>query len=112
MLVIYSLVPVALLAAFYSFVVRARLELGRWPVPMQPDPKNLPFAADHMEVVFWLFVFSLCCFVPWLLMTCFRKGLIPETRFFPTIAFLALPWLLVLAAFLLDPGSFVVWFLD
>jgi hypothetical protein len=112
MLVIYSFVPMALLVAFYSFVVRARLELGRWPVPMRPDPKSLPFARDHMDAVFWLFVFSLCCFAPWMLMACFRKQLIPETRFFPTLTLFALPWLLLAVACLLDPGRFVEWFLD
>ena len=112
MLVAYSLVPTSFLVAFSSFVVRARIELGRWPTPMQPDPKSLPFADTHMDWVFWLFVFTICCFVPWLLMLIFRKQWIPQTRFFPTIIVLCLPWLLVAVDFFLDPGGYVEWFLD
>jgi len=110
---LYSLVPAALLVALYSFVIRARFELGRWPTPMQPDPKSLSFptADTHMETIFWLGVGSLCCFLPWLLMICVRKQLIPTTRK-SRLALPALPWLLLLAALFLDPGSYVAWFLD
>ena len=109
----YTLVPVALLVALYSFFIRARFELVRWPTPMQPDPQDLssPTADTHMKVVFWLGVTSLCCFLPWLLTTCIRKQLIPTTRKV-WLAMLAMPWLLTLAVYFLDPGSYVEWFLD
>ncbi len=110
---LYSLVPVALLVALYSFVILARFELGRWPTPMQPDPQDLssPTADTHMKVVFWLGVASLCCFLPWLLTVCIRKQMIPTTRGF-WIVLLTLPWLLLLAVWFLDPGKYVEWFLD
>jgi hypothetical protein len=110
---LYSLVPLGLLVALYSFVVRARFELGRWPTPMQPDPKSLSFrtADTHMETIIWLGIASLCCFLPWLLTVCIRKQMIPTTRKF-WVALLALPWLLLLAVWFLDPGKYVEWFLD
>jgi hypothetical protein len=110
---LYSLVPFCLLVALYSFVVRARFELGRWPSPMQPDPKNLTFptADTHMDTIVFLGVASLCCFLPWLLTICIRKQLIPTTRRF-WIGLLTLPWLLFLIVWFLDPGKYVEWFLD
>src|SRR5687767_10731422 len=109
---LYSLVPLGLLIALYSFVVRARFELGRWPTPMQPDPKNLSFptADTHMDIVFWLGVASLGCFLPWLLTACIRQQIIPTRKSW--LALLALPWLLVFAVWFLDPGKYVLWFLD
>ena len=77
LLFVYSGVPLMLLAAFYSFVVRARIELGRWPTPMSPDPKDLSFADDHMWWVLCLFVLTICCALPWLLMMWFRIKLEP-----------------------------------
>jgi hypothetical protein len=110
---LYSLVPCAVLVALYSFVIRARLELGRWPTPMQPDPKNLSFpAADtHMETVFWLGAASVVCFIPWLLTVFIRKQVVPDTRA-SRLALLIGPWALLLAMLVLDPGRYVVWFLD
>jgi hypothetical protein len=39
--VILAAYPLAWLALLYAFVVRARLHLGHWPTPYQPDPKDL-----------------------------------------------------------------------
>ena len=110
---LYSLVPCALMVALYSFVVRARLELGRWPTPMRPDPKSLSFptADTHMDTVFWLGVASVGCFIPWLLTVFIRKQVDPVTRA-SWLALLIGPWLLLLAMLFLDPGSYVAWFLD
>lgn len=108
----YSLVPLGLLSALYSFVIRARFELGRWPTPMQPDPKSLSFptAGTHMDTVFWLGVASLGCFLPWLLTVCIRKQMIPRSR--KLLALLVVPWALLLTVLFLDPGKYVEWFLD
>ena len=110
---LYTLVPVALLAAFYSFVVRARMELGRWPILMEPDPKTLAFptAHTHMDTVALLGLAALCCFLPWLLTARMRKQVITTTKW-TTLGFLASPWLLVIAVLIFDPGSYVAWFLD
>lgn len=41
-------VPVAYLVLFYSFVLRARLTLGRWPYPDHPDPRYLGFDFHYL----------------------------------------------------------------
>ena len=110
---LYSLVPIGLLVALYSFVVRARFELGRWPTPMKPDPKSLSFSTvdTHMDTVCWFGVICLSCFIPWLLTVCIRKHVFLATRK-SWLVVLSLPWLLVLTAWTLDPGRYVEWFLD
>jgi hypothetical protein len=47
-------------------VILARAELGRWPTPMQPDPKSLSFptADTHMESIMGLAIFSLSLLLP------------------------------------------------
>ena len=112
LLVIYSLVPLSLLLVFYSFVVRARIELGHWPMPYTPDPKDLSFAREHMDLVFWLFTISVCCFLPWLLLAQFRIRLVPNSIFRPVSILVALPWILVPLAVVTDFGDYVTWFLD
>jgi hypothetical protein len=109
---IYSAVPLALLVAFYAFVVRARMELGSWPQLMVPDPKDLSFASTHMDTVFWLFVLTVCCALPWLLTAFLRVRLAPDGHHSRSITLLGLPWLLVLIVWFVDPGLYVMWFLD
>jgi hypothetical protein len=108
---IYAAVPVALLVAFYGFVVRARIELGVWPKPMTPDPKEMAIASD-MDVVFWAFVLAVCCALPWLLTAYLRVRLAPERRHSKPLLLLSVPWLCALALWFIDPGRFVEWFLD
>ena len=38
-------------AAFWLFVLRARLALGRWPFPYDPDPKDLGFFIHYYFLV-------------------------------------------------------------
>ena len=45
------LAPAGYLALFYSFVLRARLALGTWPLPYQPDPKALGFDIHYAAVL-------------------------------------------------------------
>jgi len=45
-------VPTASLLLFWSFVLRTRLALGRWPIPSNPDPKDLGFSL-HYWAWFW-----------------------------------------------------------
>ena len=42
--------PFLWLALLYSFVLRARLHLGVWPYPYQPDPKSLGFDVHHLAI--------------------------------------------------------------
>ena len=43
--------PAAWLLLFGLFIVRARLALGRWPAPYQPDPKDLGFDLHHGAIL-------------------------------------------------------------
>ncbi len=44
-------VPAVWLIAFGLFILRARLSLGQWPAPYQPDPKDLGFDFHYAAVV-------------------------------------------------------------
>ena len=46
-----ALVPLASQALFWSLVLRARLELGRWPYVYHPDPKDI--GAVHYMAYFY-----------------------------------------------------------
>jgi hypothetical protein len=46
-----ALSPMAWLLVFALFVLRARLALGRWPLPYRPDPKDLGFDYHYALVV-------------------------------------------------------------
>jgi hypothetical protein len=43
--------PILWFAAFWLFVLRARLALGRWPSPYDPDPKDLGFSIHYYFLV-------------------------------------------------------------
>ena len=43
--------PAAWLLLFGLFILRARVTLGRWPAPYQPDPKDLGFDLHHAAIV-------------------------------------------------------------
>ena len=45
-------VPPASLLLCGSFVLRARLALGRWPAPSDPDPKDLGFSVHYLITLF------------------------------------------------------------
>ncbi len=42
--------PLAFIVFFYSYVIRARLALNRWPMYNYPDPKSLGFD-EHYDFV-------------------------------------------------------------
>ena len=42
--------PMAWLLLFGLFIGRARVALGRWPAPYQPDPKDLGFDLHHAAI--------------------------------------------------------------
>ena len=43
--------PVGWLLLFGLFILRARIALGRWPAPYQPDPRDLRFHLHHVAIV-------------------------------------------------------------
>ncbi len=46
-----ALAPMAWLLLFGLFILRARVTLGRWPAPYQPDPRDLGFDLHHASIV-------------------------------------------------------------
>jgi hypothetical protein len=46
-----ALSPALWFAAFWLFELRARLALGRWPFPYEPDPKDLGFFVHYYFLV-------------------------------------------------------------
>jgi hypothetical protein len=43
--------PLVWLLLFGLFILRARVTLGRWPAPYQPDPRDLGFDLHHAAIV-------------------------------------------------------------
>ena len=107
-----SLVPVLWLIIVYSFVPRARLVLGYWPSPYQPDPKDLGFDWHYSAI--WVGIPAVIASAVWLLAlvlvrlrrhlrgAAYRLGLV-----FYTLTFAA--WW---CAWIFDPGRFFYWLVD
>lgn len=60
-IVVCAASPMLWLVLFYSFVCRARLQLGVWPRPYQPDPKNIGFELHHLAVYLGVLAMFLPC---------------------------------------------------
>ena len=107
-----ALVPVAGLVLLYSFAVRARLALGKWPLPYSPDPKNLGFAIHDGAVAVLLtaaiaspIAFGICLLAR--RSESFRGRPKALSMGLYTVGYAAL-WMLLVG----DPGSIVEWYLD
>lgn len=99
------------MAWLWSFVLRAYLQLGRWPAPYRPDPKSLGFDVHYLVVTFGLITF------PVVSLACVAGIIIARRcwRGFPMWRMLAFAVGCAALAFTLartDPGSFVEWFFD
>ena len=108
-----ALIPAACLCMFYSFVLRARFALGVWPEPYRPDPKSLGFEMHHgvVGVLLEAAFFSPIAFA---LLALVHQA-VPRLRSRPmgwAIVFFLAGYSVLWLALMLDPGSFVEWFLD
>lgn len=108
-----TLMPSICLVLFYSFVLRARLVLGRWPIPYQPDPKSLGFLFHHL--LNWLsfpalYLSTIAMFV----LFSFRINSVKIRGFNYSLAALIFTSSLILWLILFqsDPGQFWEWFTD
>ena len=107
-----ALTPTASLLLFYSFVLRARVALGRWPSVYNPDPKDL--GSLHHLVVFYSVLAALLS-VPLLFVVAvvawYRQ---PRMGWQFGFAFVLCIGVLVGSMYLyrLDPGGFSEWFID
>ena len=105
--------PWACLALFWSFVLRARLALGRWPTPCQPDPKDLGFDFHHLLVTLSLPVaISMTVMAGVLVLVAIAWRWERATRFGLGTLILCVGWAALILYAKLDPGRFVEWFLD
>jgi hypothetical protein len=109
-LAVVASVPMAWVAVFAAFVVRARFALGRFPTPYHPDPKQLGFHW-HMVAIHGLFFAALASFLvlPWAWSA--RHDLGSRARRF-CLPLYAAGWALIGLVMLVDPGRFFDWFLD
>jgi hypothetical protein len=105
--------PWAWLALFGSFVLRARLALGRWPSPYQPDPKDLGFDIHYMSTEIGLCVVAaapvLACV---LILYALFRGRTREVRYGLGALVLAGGWITLVLLARFDPGRFIEWFAD
>ena len=104
------LAPAGYLALFYSFVLRARLALGTWPLPYQPDPKALGFDIHHAAVLLTLPLWMVSPMAV-LLMVALQPGFGRRKIVLPVLVF-GLLYLAVWLVLRMDPGSFGYWFAD
>jgi hypothetical protein len=108
-----ALSPAAWLLFAGVFVLRARLALGRWPKPYEPDPKDLGFGLHYVAVqlgipIMW--AFSLSCVA--IAALGFRRLAADGAR--PLGALVVLGVCLIGLLFLaqLDPGQIFTWLGD
>ncbi len=99
--------PLVWTVLFYAFVLRARMQLGHWPSPYQPDPKALGFNLHHgfLEC-------GLMALIPLGIVATFLSFLPPASG---KARWVGLYWGMIALLFLLarwDPGSFFEWFAD
>lgn len=105
--------PTAAILLFYSYVLRARLVLGYWPVPYQPDPKELGFIFHHIAIYlsFLLVGISVIGMAFIFLMLCVNRKVRGVNYWANGLLFLS-TFILWYSSLKLDPGQFWEWFFD
>ncbi|MBD2546711.1 hypothetical protein [Planktothricoides raciborskii] len=105
--------PSIYLVLFYSYVLRARLVLGRWPIPYQPDPRELGFDFHFQLIFFSLLGIALSLFAMAVVFI-LRIFSVKIRKFSYSLAALIYSSSLVLSWISLyaDPGDFWEWFMD
>jgi membrane-associated PAP2 superfamily phosphatase len=103
--------PLAWLVLLYLFVIRARLELGHWPAPYQPDPKTLGFTFHHQAIWFGLMALPVVAILTIALSIAGRR-LAVYHRIWPALTLLVCSVVLVVVLGRIDPGAFFEWFAD
>ncbi len=108
-----TVAPVWWAIAFWSFVLRARVALGYWPYPYNPDPKDLGFPVHYMVLLLGMPVTFTAVAMALILTVVFYRRL-RDDRGRPGLA--AFVGVLGVACLLLwgrtDPGRFLAWLGD
>ena len=104
------LAPAGYLMLFYSFVLRARLALGIWPKPYQPDPKDLGFGVHYAAVLLGLPLWMVSPMAV-LLLVALQPRLGRRKIVLPVLVF-GLLYMVVWLVLRMDPRSFGYWLAD
>jgi hypothetical protein len=104
------LTPAGYLILFYSFVLRARLALGYWPRPYQPDPKELDFSIHYLAALFGQPLWMASPLAVLLLVMLLPRS--ERRRAAAPVLLFAVTYLAVWLVLRVDPGAFVYWFAD
>ena len=104
-------IPFLWMAAFWSFVLRARVAIGYWPAPYRPDPQDLGFDIHHFLLVAGMpLALTAAILAPALFLWPRAAG---RSRPQVVAALLALGGGAILIVWgQTDPGSFLYWFGD
>lgn len=109
--VLLAACPLAWLALFYLFVVRARLHLGYWPAPYRPDPKDLGFTLHYWAISWGSWAPPVAALATLALIFVGRRLAVSQ-RIWPALTLLVISVALVVVLVWLDPGAFFGWFAD
>ncbi|MEW6058366.1 MAG: hypothetical protein AB1540_17325 [Bdellovibrionota bacterium] len=125
-----SFLPLLWLIGVFTFYIRARLFLGRWPTYSRPDPKRLPFEFQHGIFVLTVFPVLWSLFIlpaVWICQIAMKQWSAPQLaassspmqRLFlaskgiqKEVALYLFGWALIWSTFYLPYRGFVDWFLD
>ena len=107
-----SLVPVLWLVILYGFVLRARLALGYWPSPYQPDPNDLGFNWHYSAI--WVGIPAVIASAIWLvgLVLIRLRQHLRSAKYRLGLAFYATTFAAWWCVWYLDPGRFLYWLID
>lgn len=105
-----ALFPTLWLFIFLTFVLRARISLGHFPYPYNPDPKDLGFDL-HAWMIYLVFLGSMATVVIFPLALRYVKQFGIRVRRIYSLIFAA-SWTLIVVLCVFDPGQFLTWFLD
>lgn len=110
---VLGLAPLLSPTLLYLFVLRARVELGRWPSFSNPDPKELGFDVHHST---WHLALPLeLAAAPVLLAVVLATWSRRPNRRREMLAAIAVYFALLLSSMVLfwaDPGGFSEWMMD
>ena len=99
------------LALVYGFVLSARLRLGQWPRPYQPDPKDVGGLLHGLAVFGLTLPIGALAAVPLYLVWRWRRGFAGRADWIAAAVFLVslAAWFALLRV---DPGQFGDWLMD
>ena len=104
-----SLFPALVIVLFYMFVLRARIHLGRWPLPYRPDPKDLGFDFHDAAIACGFISVVPVAFATLLhLIKLKHSGRMVRDK---VVAYSVCLALIILWGWI-DPGNFIEWYLD